>query len=287
MDVHSVVSDVSIIVVNWNGRAYLPGCLGSLPRSAEVIVVDNASTDGSAAFVRDEYPYAIIIANKRNVGFAAANNIGTSQASGDYLLFLNNDTVVFEGALESMREPFERDASIGVVGGRLENPDGTVQCSSARDLLSPAKEFRRMISVRNREGIYCGSTDYDVSQFTASVSGAALMVRRDVFDQVGGWDESYFAYGEDVELCRAVGERGWAMWYEAQGRILHFHGGATKQRGFLPALRGFLIGHRSLNLYLRRHHGLGIGLLHMLLVPVDLIILLGRRLVFRARTQAG
>ena len=270
------LTDVSIIILNWNGRSFLPGCLEAIPRTAEVIVVDNASTDGSVELLEAEYPWVRTVINAANLGFGAANNVGVRYANREFLLFLNNDTVVENGALDAMRRAFDQDPDIGLVGARLERPDGTVQSSSARELISPVREFRRMVTFDDREAVYGAGIDYERSQYTPSVCGAALMIRRNVFAAIGGWNELYFAYAEDVELCKQAVDRGWKVWYEASARILHFHGGSSKQRGWTAALWGHLIGHRSVNLYLRRHHGRVAGLIHALLYPVDLLFLFGR-----------
>lgn len=270
------LTDVSIIIVNWNGRSFLPGCLEAIPRTAEVIVVDNASTDGSVELLEAEYPWVRTVINAANLGFGAANNVGVRYANREFLLFLNNDTVVENGALDAMRRAFDQDPDIGLVGARLEKPDGTVQSSSARELISPVREFRRMVTFNDREGVYGAGIDYEQSQYTPSVCGAALMIRRNVFAAIGGWNEVYFAYAEDVELCKQAVDRGWKIWYEASARILHFHGASSKQRGWPAPLWGHLVGHRSVNLYLRRHHGRVAGLIHALLYPIDLLFLLGR-----------
>ena len=277
-----MLTDVSVIIVNWNGKRYLERCLGADFDGAELLLVDNGSTDGSVQLVRQLFPEVKVIEVGRNVGFSAANNIGARNCKGSYLLFLNNDTIVGDSAVQVMRRVFDRHEDISVVGARLEKPDGSVQSSSSRPLLSFYLEVRRIFTIHDRETVYGNGVDYDTSHFTSSVCGAALMIRRDVFEHVGGWPEDYFAYAEDSDLCRKVSNARFRIWYECEARVLHFHGGSSKHEGLLLLLRNHYIGHRSVNTYIRKHEGLAKAVCHAMLYPLDLIVLalrsLGRRL---------
>ena len=268
----NVLSDVSVVIVNWNGMRYLHDCLSSPFDGAEVILVDNASSDGSVAYVRQHFPRIRVVENETNVGFSVANNIGAGLANGDYLLFLNMDTIVYESTIERMRSAFERDDTIGIVGARLERPDGRVQSASSRPLMSFERELRRMLSVRKRDAVYGAGIDYDRSHYTSSVCGAALMIRRDLLGELGGWPEEYFAYAEDTDLCRRILERGYRIWYESEARIMHYHGGSAKEVGIGRHLRSHLISHRSANLYIRRYEGRGKALIHASLYPLDMLL---------------
>ncbi|MFQ5930889.1 MAG: glycosyltransferase family 2 protein [Nitrospiraceae bacterium] len=282
-----MVSDVSVVIVNWNGARYLQACLGSIYGSTETVVVDNGSTDGSSALVRKLFPEVTFVENRRNVGFSAANNVGSRYCHGRYILFLNNDTVVMESTVSRMRRCFEDDARIAIVGARLERPDGRVQSASARPWISFSREARRILTVHNKQAVYGAGVDYDVSQYTWSVCGAGMMVRRGVLEELGGWPEEYFAYAEDVELCRKAIERGYGIWYESQARILHFRGGSGRGQGLLKAIRAHLISHRSVNRYIRKHEGVSRAVLHAMLYPVDVLLRVIRSISEKSRKAVG
>jgi hypothetical protein len=277
-----MLSDVSVIIVNWNGMHYLDACLRSIDHVPSVVLVDNGSTDGSVAFVREHFPRVRLVENGRNLGFSAANNAGVRACTGEYLLFLNNDTIVRAGAVERLRAAFDRDPAIAVAGGRLEQPDGRVQAGSFGSPPSFEGEWHR-IFLRGRSRAPAGnSPDHDLSQYTSMVCGACLMMRRDVLEALGGWPEEYFAYAEDADLCRRTIAMGHRVWYESEARVLHFHGGSGKQRGAWSALRARYISHRSINCYIRRYEGTGRSVAHAALFVVDVLLsglgLLGRAL---------
>lgn len=275
--------DIVVIIVNWNGRDFLRGCLESLPTPRAAVIVDNGSTDDSATLVASEYPDVTFIANGRNLGFSAANNVGTAATTAPYLLFLNNDTVVGPGALERMRAVFDRDPSIGIVGGHLHQPDGRSQIGSIGAPPTFQRELRRTFRWRGEWAAPVDTFDYSRSQLCTAVCGAALMIRRNILKQVGGWPEEYFAYAEDADLCQRVRAAGYGVWYESTARILHFHGGSGKHRGILMALRSQVIGHHSVNRYIRRHEGRVPALLHAALFPLGLAMTVLRRLTGRLR----
>lgn len=262
--------DVAVVVVNWNGRHYLQPCLSSIRAAGQIVLVDNGSTDGSVAFVRRHFPSVVLIKNTENRGFSAANNQGMRATDLPFLLFLNNDTVMGPGALTEMRQAFLRDPRIAVVGARLVKPDGTTQSSSSRNWVTLRREVRRILTLWDKEAAYREGTDYDRSHYTQAVSGAALMIRRSVLERVGGWSEEYFAYAEDVELCRKVARAGFRSWYESGATVLHFHGGSTKHQGLRRSLWGHSLSHRSVNRYIRKYEGWWAGAAHALLYPVDL-----------------
>lgn len=271
---------VSVVIVNWNGLRYLEGCLASLGEAAEVIVVDNGSGDGSVDYIRRAWPRVRVVEAGRNIGFSAANNLGTAASTMPYVLFLNNDTVVRAGAITAMRQALENDASVGAVGARLENASGIPQPRSAGALPSLASEARRVLwpaAVRARREAF----DFDRSQDVDFVCGAAIMLPRVAIDEVGGWPEDYYFYAEDAEVCRNLRDHGRRIRFESTARIVHFHGGSGKQRGPRAALRAQLLGHRSLNMHIRRHDGWASGVLHWLLYPADLFLRPLRRLAGR------
>jgi len=276
-----MVSDVSVVIVNWNGAHYLEACLNSLYDVPSVIVVDNGSVDGSGALVRRSFPAVTLLEAGRNLGFSAANNIGARQSSSPYILFLNNDTVVKAGAIESMRQAFHLDHRIAVVGARLEWPDGRLQSSSLGRPPSLGREIRRLLHIGYDELAGGGAAEYHTSHHTSMVCGAAMMVRRDVFRAIGGWSERYFAYAEDADLCRQVSERGYRIWFESSARVVHYAGGSWKRLGVWPAIRLLYLSHHSVSAYIRKYDGRGKALLHRALFPAS-VLAAGVRRVARA-----
>jgi hypothetical protein len=277
-----MLSDVAVIIVNWNGKHYLEACLGSIADVPSVVLVDNGSTDGSVAFVREHFPRVRLVEHRQNLGFSAANNAGARACSGHYLLFLNNDTIVRPGAVERLRAAFDRDPAIAIVGSRLELADGRVQVGSFGSPPTFAGEWRRIFLRRRSRVPAATAPDHDLSQYTSMVCGASLMIRREVLEALGGWPEEYFAYAEDADLCRRAIAMGHRVWYESAARILHFQGGSGKQRGAWGALRARYIGHRSINCYIRRYEGTARSVAHAALFVVDVLLsglgLLGRAL---------
>jgi len=210
-------SDVSIVVVSYHTREKLRRCLLALEPAHEVIVVDNASTDGSPEMVEADFPQVKLIRSDVNLGFSAANNRGAAVATRPLLLFLNSDAYAEPGAVETLAAAFA-DPSVSVAGGRLLNPDGSLQDSTARELtlavvFAEQVGWMKVIN-RIRPGTCYWTTRRLVDQGaivdTPQVMGACLMVRR-AQDPVP-WDERYFLYCEDTDLCRR---------YRAFGRVVY------------------------------------------------------------------
>jgi hypothetical protein len=207
--------DISLCIVNWNGRDVLASCLASVKRAApavtcEIIVVDNGSTDGSAEMVAADFPYAQLIANSENRGFAHANNQAAAVSRGRYLLFLNNDTLLKPACLEGLVWYLETHPHVGMVGPRLIGRDGTHQCSwrgrpTVRALLHRLPVFRTLGLFKFAYEEYRrGARDADEPHQVDTLLGAAVCLRREVFVQHGGWDES-FPFGlEDFDLSARV-----------------------------------------------------------------------------------
>lgn len=208
--------DLSIIILNWNTRDLLEKCLRSLecPQPAitfEVIVVDNASEDDSRDMVAREFPQFQLVFNKKNLGFGAGNNVAIPQSQGRYVLFLNSDTIVMDGALTALVRFGDAHPDIGVIGPKLLNGDGSLQYSCRRFPNLAAGFFRNTplgrLFPNNRFASDYLMQDWDhaTPRDVDWVSGAALMIRREVLDVIGGFDEEYYMYCEDVDLCRRAG----------------------------------------------------------------------------------
>jgi N-acetylglucosaminyl-diphospho-decaprenol L-rhamnosyltransferase len=250
--------NLSIIIVNWNTRDLLARCLASvyahLPQAeAEVLVVDNGSTDDSPTMVREFFPLARLIRNSQNVGFARANNQAMQECIGQSILLLNSDTEVKPGALDGLLQVMEQYPEAGAAGSRLLNPDGTLQCS-CYPAPTLSREFWRMLhlDVLWPYGSY-RMTDWnlDMPREVDSVSGACLLLRRTALDQVGLLDEDYFFYSEEVDLCYRLRRAGWRIYWTPQAQVVHYGGQSSRQlrdEMFLRLYWGKIA-------YFRKHHG--------------------------------
>jgi GT2 family glycosyltransferase len=240
--------NVSIIIVSFNGRAHLERCLQSLhdaPPSCshEIIVVDNSSMDGSADVAR-RWPRVRLIENDANLGFAAGNNVGIRASSGQYLLLLNSDTIVPRGAVDALAAALDRDPSVAIVGPRLVNTDGRAELSVGR-MVGPWNEFRQKYLMPTRAEQLARE-----QQFPDWVSGACLLVRREDAEAVGGLDERFFMYLEDVDFCASIRARGRRVLFAPDVEVTHLRGGsrASTERLTERAYR------RSQLAFYRKHH---------------------------------
>lgn len=216
---------VSIIIVNYNGRRHLAECLGSLAASEasteETIVVDNASSDGSVEYLKREFPNVLVVALDRNYGFAEANNRGAETARGEYLVFLNNDTVVTSGWLKHLLGVVSADPSVGAAGSKLLLYNTPWKLNSAGANI-----------VFNGGGYDIGLLDKDVERYNiqgprGAVCAASMMVRKDVFLSLGGFDPRYFMYFEDVDLCWRFWLFGYKVVYVPKSVVYHKFGGTA------------------------------------------------------------
>ncbi len=241
---------VSAIVVSWNRRDLLEAALRSLLRCElplEVIVVDNGSHDGSVAMVEERFPQVRLLRNEENVGFGRANNQGMAVARGRYFFLLNSDAEVLPGALEQMVAYAETHPGVGVVGARLRFPDGRWQ---AEGMAFPSlwTEFVRMTGLDRvvTVGEHRGDQPYE----TDWVQGAAMLIRREVWESVGGFDEGFFLYGEEVDWCARIQAAGWRIAVVPQAEIIHHGGGSV---GRVPLAKRALVYGGKRQFFLR--HG--------------------------------
>jgi hypothetical protein len=229
------MADLSIIIVNWNTKKYLLPCLKSILENkkgmgCEIIVVDNGSRDGSAGEVKEEFPSIDLIENERNLGFAKAVNQGLQKASGRYLVLLNPDTQVKDGAIGRLVSFMDAHPDAGIAGAQLLNSDGSKQNSIANfpslatELLN--KSLLRWLFPRKYPG---KGRDYAESIEVDSVIGACLMVRRDAIEQVGLLDEDYFLFLEETDWCFRMKKAGWKVYHVPQAEVYHFQGKSAEQ----------------------------------------------------------
>ncbi|NPA91848.1 MAG: glycosyltransferase [Chloroflexi bacterium] len=253
--------DLSIIIVNWNVKDLLRRCLESIPAGAaglsyEIIVVDNASTDGSPA-LQETFPHVRWIQNRENVGFTRANNQGLRVAQGRYICFLNPDTYVHPQSLTTLVRYLEDHPRVGIVGPQLRYPDGTLQPSRYRFPTlwtalweSTPLEWAWPNNPWTRR-YHCADCPRDREHPVDWLNGACLVVRKEVIDQVGPFDEGFFMYSEELDLCRRAKEAGWEVVYLPDAVVTHYEGRSSGQVHLLRDLHF----HRSKVRYFRKHHG--------------------------------
>jgi GT2 family glycosyltransferase len=270
---------LSIVIPNWNARELLQNCVRSVSQetrniSLEIIVVDNDSSDGSQEMISSRFPEVRLIENDRNRGFAKASNQGIEVARGRYILLLNSDTVILDGALDKMVRFMDLHLACGICGPKILNPDGSLQSmgrqrkglfqpnwsATADDplasLLSP---FESRFEQSRRRG-----RDPDEIADVDVVSGACLLIRRKVLGQIGLLDEEFQIYNEEDDLCRRVKEAGWGIRYLPQAEVIHHKGMTIKWAQIAPeipvkAYRGKIGFHR-------KYHGtIAVLLLRLLL----------------------
>lgn len=229
---------LSIIVVNWNTRNLLRDTLKSVREetllSHEVWVVDNGSTDGSQEMVREEFPEAHLIANPDNRGFAAANNQALPLCQGEYILLLNSDTVVLDGALDKMVAYMHGHDEAAALGCKLLNADGSLQPSAHRFYST----WRSLIENRvvhmlwphtHADTPFLSFWDHSSPRRVDWVCGAALLVRKGVVNDIGLLDDSFFMYGEEVDWQMRMAKAGHHVWFMPGARIIHYGGGSSRE----------------------------------------------------------
>ena len=252
---------LSIIIVNYNVRDFLHHALVSLRKATkgirgEIIVVDNASDDGSIEMVRRRFASVHLIANKSNLGFARANNLGLKRARGKFLLLINPDTIVQEDTLRVMLKFFAENPDVGLAGCKILNPDGTFQLACRRSFPRPWAALTKMtgLSALFPRSRFFGKYNLtylnpDETYELDAVSGSFMMVRREAYEQVGGLDEDFFMYGEDLDWCYRIQQAGWKNYYVHSTQIIHYKGESTK-RSDLNEIRTF---YHAMHLFVRKH----------------------------------
>ena len=231
--------DVSVVIVNWNTRDILRDCLCSSYRETRdvdfgVIVVDNASSDGSAEMVAAEFPSVTLIANDSNRGFGAANNQGMRIARGRHLLLLNSDTVILDGAIQKTAAFADEHPEAGLVGCRVQRADGTLSQTAIMypSLLNIALGLMRMDQYFPRHRFFdrerMGDWGYDTERDVPTIGGCFLFVRSEALLDVGGFDEKYFMFAEEMDLCWRLKRAGWRLLFFPGAQIKHLHGASAR-----------------------------------------------------------
>jgi GT2 family glycosyltransferase len=253
-------ASLDVVIVSFRSREHLRRCLDSLrahPASGpmRLIVVDNASADGTTEMIRADYPEVELIASPTNLGFAAATNLGAARGEAPYLLALNPDTAVTEGALDTVLATMESHPDVAVAGARLLRPDGSLDHASKRSFPTPLSALGHFTGVGRRQGASRKLAAYRAPDVTSgrvdAVNGAFMLMRRSSFDAVGGFDEGYWMYMEDLDLSYTLAQAGWGTWYEPGATVMHVKGGTT---GGQRSVRLNWAFHRGMYRFYRKHY---------------------------------
>jgi len=232
----STVPTLDVVIVAYRSRDLVRDCLLSLQDHAPrvpmtIFVVDNDSRDGTVELVRGEFPHVRLIANEENAGFAAANNRAIRLGRGKYVLALNPDTRVTEGALDRLVELMEARREIGIAGCRLELGDGSLDHAAKRSFPTPISALGHFTGIGRRagaRGLLAAYRAPDVESGPVdAVNGAFMLMRRSVLEEVGLFDEGYWMYMEDLDLCYRFRQAGWLTWYEPGATVVHVKAGTS------------------------------------------------------------
>jgi GT2 family glycosyltransferase len=257
-----IIPDISICLVALNAGDYLYSCLVSIQKtkpksSIEIIISDNHSTDGTIEMLAEEFPDIQLIRNPKNGGFAKPANLAIQASKGRYILLLNPDTVVHGNALDTMVDFLDTQPKVGIVGPKILNRDGSLQKQCRRSEGRPWDAFCHLSGLAEAypknpryNGYLMSYIGENETHEVQAVSGACMLIRREVIDQVGLLDERFFAYQEDSDLCRRSRQAGWTVTYLPTARVTHYggKGGAT-----VHFYRSLYEWHHSYYMYYRKH----------------------------------
>ncbi len=276
---------LSIVIVNWNVKKCLELCLASVYQtvetSKEVIVVDNHSTDGSVEMIKKKFPQVKLIENSENLGFAKANNQAFRICTGNNILILNPDTILLEGSITKLLEKLNESKEIAIAGPRMEMPDGIICLACRRNSFGLFKAFKIIWSLDSllekitrtcfTEKYKKFLAQYEQSEYVDAVSGACLLIRNEVLQSVGSFDEIVPLYLDDMDLCyRVLKEHKIA--YVAESKVIHQRGASTKSRTN-PHLMSLMVSYASHH-FLKKHTHWVKKNIYLLLLMVSSIIMM-------------
>lgn len=243
---------LSIIIVNYNTKSLLKQCLTSvfanLPQKSEVIVIDNHSTDNSVSMITQHFPKVRLISNRKNYGFAWANNQGIEVSKGRFVLLLNSDTIVKAHALDRLVAYLEKHPKVGVISPQLRNEDGSIQPQGGAlpTITNIAAWMFFLDDIPLLKQLFVPYHQDNVEFFTGThsmgwVAGTAMLIRREVLDQIGGLDQNIFMYAEDIDLCWRARAAGWEIKTLSSAQVIHLgQGSGNKGKAILGEYKGLL-----------------------------------------------
>ncbi|MEO5945930.1 MAG: glycosyltransferase [Chitinophagaceae bacterium] len=254
---------LSVIIVNYNVKLFLEQCLCSVQKAilgmdAEIIVIDNNSSDNSIDYLTPKFPAVNFIANKENTGFAKACNQGLLQSKGNYILFLNPDTIVPEDCFTKCISFFETNKDVGAIGIRMLDGSGIFLKESKRSFPSPSTSLYKLFGLAKMfphskvfSRYHLGHLNENENNEVDVLAGAFMMIKKEVLDKTGGFDETFFMYGEDVDLSYRIQKAGYKNYYFADSSIIHFKGESTR-KGSMNYVRMF---YNAMSIFVRKHYG--------------------------------
>lgn len=272
--------DLSVIIVSYNVKYFLEQCLCSVHKAldkidAEIIVVDNNSTDGSLAYLQHKFPLVQFIANKENVGFGKANNVGLGIAKGQYILFLNPDTIVPEDCFTKCLGFFKTNNQCGALGIKMIDGSGHFLPESKRAFPSVPTSFFKLVGLSslfpkskifNRYAL--GFLHEDQNHQVDVLCGAFMMISKEAADRTNGFDEDFFMYGEDIDLSYRIQKMGFKNYYFSESCIIHFKGESSIQQGF----KHNKMFYEAMGIFVKKHYGSSKATLFSLLLQLAIAL---------------
>ena len=271
---------ISIIIVNYNVKYFLEQCLCSVKKAtgnieAEVFVVDNNSTDESISYLQPRFPFVNFIYNQENLGFAKANNRVLQSCKGDYILYLNPDTIVPEDCFEKCIEFFNRTNDCGAVGVKMIDGSGTFLPESKRGFPSPIASFFKLTGLAELFPRSSFFNQYSLGYLNPFqnhkvdvLAGAFLMARSKIIHSIKGFDEAFFMYGEDIDMSFRIQQSGYNNYYLADSTILHFKGESTK-KGSLNYVKMF---YSAMSIFVHKHYSGNKALIFSLFIHTAIVL---------------
>jgi GT2 family glycosyltransferase/lipopolysaccharide/colanic/teichoic acid biosynthesis glycosyltransferase len=256
---------ISIVIISYNVKEFLQQSVLSLQKSChniehEIIVVDNNSIDGSDKILKSKFPEVKLIKNHDNKGFAKACNQGLEISTGKYMLLLNPDTMLQEDTIPRMLAFFEKTPDAGAAGCKILNADGSLQLSCRRSFPTPSVAIPKIIGLSRlfpKSKLFSKYNltyeDPDEQIEVDALSGAFMMFRREVYDQIGGLDEDYFMYGEDLDYCYRIKQAGWKIYYTPSTKLIHYKGESAK----LATFDNFVVFYKAMDIFVQKHFSRG------------------------------
>lgn len=272
--------DISLVIVNYNVKEYLANLLHSVYRAhhdfrLEIFVVDNYSTDGSVEFLRQRFPDVHYIANDTNLGFGKANNQAIRQCKGKYTLIVNPDVLIGEDTLQVLYDHMETNPGTGASGCKILNPDGTFAPESRRSIPTPMKAMYKVLGLTTLfpkssrfASYYMGGTDENTPSRVEVLSGSFMFYRTDVLQELEGFDERFFMYGEDIDLCYRTLQKGYHIDYVPETSIIHYKGESTKKEN----LRYIITFNKALYQFFEKHYSYGYSFFFRLFILLGIVV---------------